>query len=105
MKEPSLLFRRIKEVVCELEPGAEIILYGSRAREEATPGSDWDLLVLLDGQLTHAREQAIQNVLFDLELETGEVLIPLVKNRLDWNAPRYRVSPFYQNVQREGKVL
>ncbi|MBQ2096680.1 MAG: nucleotidyltransferase domain-containing protein, partial [Bacteroidales bacterium] len=31
-----------------MEPGSKVWLYGSRARGDNGPNSDWDLLVLLD---------------------------------------------------------
>ena len=43
------LLERIRNTLREVEPGAQVILYGSRARGDAPPGSAWDLLILLDG--------------------------------------------------------
>jgi predicted nucleotidyltransferase len=40
---------RIREAIHDVEPSARVILYGSRARGDAQPESDWDILVLLDG--------------------------------------------------------
>jgi len=45
----SALFNRVKNAVKQIEPSAEIILYGSRAREDFNEGSDWDFLILVDG--------------------------------------------------------
>src|SRR5262245_28176925 len=39
------LLRRVKQAIHEVEPGAEVILYGSRVRGEAGYESDWDFLV------------------------------------------------------------
>ncbi len=36
---------RIKQNVHEVDPQAEVWLYGSRARETAREDSDWDVLV------------------------------------------------------------
>jgi predicted nucleotidyltransferase len=36
----EVLLKRVKQAVHEVEPDAQIILYGSRSRKEATPGSD-----------------------------------------------------------------
>ncbi len=40
--------RRIKAAVLAIEPEAEVLLFGSRARGDAREDSDWDVLVLLD---------------------------------------------------------
>jgi uncharacterized protein len=99
------LRRRIKGTVQALEPDAEIILYGSRARGDAAADSDWDLLILVDGPVDAAREQAIRHRLYELEWDSDEVICSVVCNRLDWNSPLYRAMPFHWNVDRDGIVL
>lgn len=46
MKRDELL-EQVKQSVHEIEPDADIILYGSRARGDAHAESDWDFLILL----------------------------------------------------------
>ena len=48
MKRAALL-DQVKQTIHEIEPEADIILYGSRARGDAHPESDWDFLILLAG--------------------------------------------------------
>ena len=49
--ESSDILNEIKRIAKEVLPkGGQLILYGSRARNEATEDSDWDLLILLDKQ-------------------------------------------------------
>ena len=43
------LIEQIRQAVYEIEPEAEIILYGSRSRGDALSESDWDFLILVDG--------------------------------------------------------
>ena len=45
------LIERVKKKVVEIEPDANIILYGSRSRTDSTSESDWDFLILLDGNV------------------------------------------------------
>jgi predicted nucleotidyltransferase len=104
MKQEELL-QRVKQTVHEAEPGAEIILYGSRARQEAGSESDWDFLVLVDGPMSEARADAVRHRLYEIEWESGEVLCAVVRSRQDWQSPRYRAMPFRQNVEREGVTL
>lgn len=104
MKQEELL-QRVKQTIHEGEPGAEIILYGSRARQEARSESDWDFLVLLDGPMSEARADSIRHRLYEIEWESGEILCAVVRSRQDWHSPRYRAMPFRQNVEREGVAL
>ena len=95
----------IRSAVHAVEPGAEIILYGSRARGDAGPDSDWDLLILVDGLVDNARKSAIRNQLYEVEWTLGEVLTSTIYSRQDWNSPLYRAMPFHQNVDRDGLLL
>ena len=42
--------------------------------------------------------------MYDIEFETGTVISPLIFSRIDWET-RHRITPFYENVVREGKIL
>lgn len=99
------LLQHVKQAVQEAEPGAEVILYGSRARQEAGPESDWDFLVLIDGPVSEARADAVRHRLYELEWESGEVLCAVVRSRQEWQSARYRAMPFHKNVEREGIAL
>ena len=103
--DKETLLRRIKATVLALSPGAEVILYGSRARGDAEPDSDWDVLVLTEEKQTRNQDDAISDALYDLELETGTVIVPMVHCRAEWNSARYEVTPFHENVTREGVQL
>ena len=105
---PGLLERLrepIRSAVHTIEPGAEIILYGSRARGDAGPDSDWDLLILVDGLVDSARKSAIRHRLYEVEWTLGEVLTSTIYSRQDWNSRLYRAMPFHQNVDRDGLLL
>jgi predicted nucleotidyltransferase len=100
----SGLLDQIRAAINEIEPAAGIILYGSRARGDAEAGSDWDLLVLLDGPVDYARATDVRHRLYDLELARDDcpVLSAIVRSKEEWESPLYRAMPFHANVEREG---
>ena len=99
------LIEQIRQAVHEVEPEAEIILYGSRSREDALSESDWDFLILVDGPLSDERTDRIRHRLYEVEWESGEVISSIVRDRKEWNSDLYRAMPFHQRVQQEGMRL
>ncbi len=97
--------QRIKENVLEVDPQAEVWLYGSRARGSAHAESDWDVLVLTpQASLSTAEESRFVDHMCDLIVETGEVVQLFAYGKDDWHR-RHRITPFYQNVQRDAVRL
>ena len=104
MKRKELI-EQIRHAVHEVEPEAEIILYGSRSRGDALSESDWDLLILVDGPIDDERTDRVRHRLYEIEWETGEVISSIVRDREEWNSKRYKDMPFHQRVQQEGMRL
>ncbi len=105
MKDTKKILQRIKWIVNDSDPSARIFLYGSRARGNARPDSDWDLLILIGKEeVTPEDEKRITWPLYDLEFETGEVLSPMVYSEQEWYS-KYKVTPFFLTVMREGILL
>ena len=101
----DILIKKIKQTVHDVEPGANIILYGSRSRGDASPESDWDLLILVDGPVDDIRTDRIRHRLYEIEWETGEVISSIVRNQQEWNSDLYQTIPFHQRVLEEGVNL
>lgn len=99
------LTEKIKNVVLELEPSAEIILYGSRVRSDYREYSDWDFLILVDGPVDNYRADQIRRALFEIELDTDQVISSIIRNRNEWNSKRYSVVPLRINIDQEGVRL
>jgi len=96
------LLEQVKQAVREVEPGAEIILYGSRSRGDAWSESDWDFLILVEGPISDERTDRIRHRLYEVEWESGEVISSIVRNKEEWSSGPYQVMPFYQRVKQEG---
>ncbi len=99
------LLEQVKRAVRQMEPEAEILLYGSRARKDSDAQSDWDFLILLNGPVNDERIDKIRHRLYEIEWGCDEVLCCIVRSREEWNSPLYKSMPFHQNVELEGIVL
>ena len=95
----------IKNLGAEILPqGARLLLFGSQARDEARPDSDWDLLILLEGE-------KVSNEDFDrwvfpfvsLGWSLGVDINPVAYTYDEWI--RRQITPFYKNVMKEGVEL
>ncbi|PSQ72751.1 MAG: hypothetical protein BRD34_03790 [Bacteroidetes bacterium QH_6_64_77] len=97
--------RQIKQAVHEVEPGANLWLFGSYARGDARPESDWDVLVLLDGPVDSDRRNQLRDRLHILELKEGEAISSRIYNREEWNSEPRRSSSFARNVRDDAIAL
>lgn len=81
----------------------EAILFGSYARGDAEPGSDIDVLILVDAsrQDISAQNWQVGDMAAELLLNYGVVVSPIVENR-DYFNRNIGILPFYRNVAREG---
>ena len=105
MKNKNYILQLIKKSVSITEPNAILILYGSYARGDYNDDSDLDLLVLVDkDKITRHDQKRIKYPLYDIEFETGTIISPLIFSKKVWEL-KHRITPFYENVTREGKIL
>lgn len=103
-KRTTHITHLIKLNISEVDSKAQVILYGSRARGDAKRDSDWDILVLTNYPVTYQVEKEFRDHLYDLELETGEILSLFVYSKNDWNT-KHHISPYYHNVTSQGIQL
>jgi len=99
------LIEQVKKAVNEIEPDAEIILYGSRSRGDSSAESDWDLLILIDGTINDERIDRIRYRLYQIEWNSGEVLSSIIRNRKEWHSFPYTSMPLYHKIENEGVLL
>lgn len=105
MKHSDKVIQQIKEVTNRLAPQAEVFLFGSRARGKSSSTSDWDLLVLLNvPTISFDFETKFMNEFYDVELQTGAVIAPLIYTKDQWQYQRVN-TPLFDNIQKEGIQL
>lgn len=71
---------QIRNYILEILPGSEIILFGSRARNDASVNSDYDLLIIINASLQNSerlkyqslirKKLAIENILADIIVQS-----------------------------------
>ncbi len=104
MEQKNYILQLIKKSVSVTDPGATLILYGSYARGDFSADSDIDVLVLIDkDKVTMDDRKRISSSLYSIELETGIIISPFLSSKKAWAT--HKITPFYENVIREGIVL
>ena len=104
MKQEEVI-QRIKELGEKILPeGASLWLYGSRARGDARPDSDYDLLILLDKEkITSADYDNFSYPLFEMGVNTGDEINAHIYTKKDWI--KWDYVPFHDNVEQDKIVL
>lgn len=80
---------------------AEVIIYGSRARGESDPDSDLDVCVIVE-KLDRELRDRIFTIAWEVSLEEGVVVAPLIFDRSEWEDSPIIESPIYKSIRREG---
>lgn len=92
------LRRRFEELYGERL--VQIVLFGSQARGDAEPGSDIDVLVVLQDPVQPGEEiKRTSDIVADLSLQHNEVIscVFMGEDRF-----KHRQGPLLRNVRREG---
>ena len=82
-------------------PARDIVVFGSRARGDAGPDSDLDVLVLVD-ELDHSRRETISDCAWEAGLETGVFVQTVVMSREEAENSPQRSSLFMIGVREDG---
>ena len=94
---------KFKTLLNERLPGLieEVILFGSKARGDARPDSDMDILVIISKGDWHMRD-LICNISTDVFLETEVLLSAKTITREEYKLMMERENNFLRNVIKEG---
>jgi len=103
--EQEQAIQRIKELGEMILPeGASLWLYGSRARGDARPDSDYDLLILLDkDRITGDDNSRYAYPLYYHGAGLGEAWCAHIYTKKDWEC--WKNAPFNMNVEHDKIIL
>lgn len=102
-KDKSLeknILQLVKAKVLAIDNMAKVILFGSRARGDSRKDSDWDFLILTSKEVTFTLKCEFRNSLYDIELETGEVIGTMIHNITEWDTRQY--TNIHKNIKEDG---
>jgi predicted nucleotidyltransferase len=101
----DVILENITKAIHKQDPTALAFLFGSRARGDSKPDSDWDIIILVNNQsVTNEIEDRFRDVLYDIELESGQIISTFIYPKSFWdNTLKY--SPLYKAVEKEGIKL
>ena len=94
------LLAKCRDIVLAIEPGAEVILYGSRVKGDSRP--DYDIFILVDSPLNQKLEDRISFAVYDLEYEADVILSVHIYEKSFFQSSLGKVMPLFNNVRSEG---
>ena len=100
----SAALKKLKEKLARDFRLVELRLFGSKARGDSDPESDIDLLIVLE-DYDRQTEQAVSHLCFEISIEYGVLLVPVLYSRAEYESDLTRVTPFYQNVSKQGVLV
>ncbi|GHT34621.1 hypothetical protein FACS18945_5780 [Bacteroidia bacterium] len=99
------IFDEIRTLKRQILPNEKVILFGSQARGDARPDSDWDLLVLLDKDKSNFNEDYGKYAYPFSEIGykySADISAKVYANK-EWETRSF--TPFYKNVQKDGILI
>ena len=97
--------RCIEEAAAVLKselPVTRVVLFGSKARGDAQPDSDIDLLVLTSCPATTELCHSVSDRLADINLQNDVMLSSVVVSEQDWSDGLVRYMLIHEEVERDG---
>lgn len=91
--------RKVKRRLLEVTPVQRVVVYGSRARGDATRYSDLDLYIELPTDVDLPLRKKIREIAWEVSLDSGVVISTLV------GGERLKGQPILKAIQREGVTV
>lgn len=94
----------LRELISVRASVREVRVFGSRARGNAEPDSDMDVLVVLDC-LDREIDKYVSECAWEVGFPAGIVIVPITISYSDLVESPLKESAFIRNVLREGVVV
>jgi predicted nucleotidyltransferase len=91
---------QIKKSIKNIDPNANIYLFGSKARGDDSQTSDWDFLILTSIEATEETKKRIRASLIDAELESEQVISTIIHSKASWD--NYQNTYLFKNIKKDG---
>ncbi len=96
--------KELKEILCSHFNVKEIRIFGSKVREEDTPESDIDVMIILE-ELDPEIQSRIYDIVFEVNLKNDCFISVLIFNKQEIEEGPMSESPIYKAIQKEGILL
>ena len=103
--EHKMIAQKAKAAVKSVDPLAITILFGSRARGDASEESDWDFLVLSSNNDIETLASVMgREIRTQVEMVYDIAVSQILKNKMVWEDD-YAVTNIYVSIREEGIAL
>lgn len=96
---------QIKATATALAPGADVYLFGSRARGEARPDSDYDIMVIVPREMDYQEKRRLAYAVVSTMAKQKIDAEVLVNTRREWERKRTLPMSASREVAKEGVLL
>lgn len=83
----------------------KVVLFGSRARGDADPYSDMDVVVVLDNVSDDQDHNYVSDCAWEAGFEHGIVVVPIIYSRNEWEESPERYSLLAMAIDKEGVTI
>ena len=98
------IFQEIQALKRKILPNEKVILFGSQARGDARPDSDWDLLVLLNKEkITFKDENKYAYPFAEIGWNHDTYISVKMYTNKEWQ--KSSVTTFYYNINNDGILI
>jgi len=99
------VLERFKQQVEKQFPESRLVLFGSRARGDANPESDMDVLVIINGPVGAHERASVSECAWEAGFEEGIIVVPITVSREEWEKGPLASSLLALAVSKEGVTV